>query len=255
MEYKTTNEHPDRQEWELPILTLDYIHDKLERLRRSKSNCFCYAWGCWITAFSRQRLWKILEQCDMEVAYYDTDSIKYLPSQHVHDVVASENKRVWALLNQTCKDLELDAELLNPMDPNGVNHPLGMWEDEVKSFASEFITLGAKRYAYRTKHDGKLHCVVSGVNNKTGYTALNDDISNFNKSLVFGYDAAGKLTSYYNDNQPIIIYKDYLGQVYRSKQKHGICLQPTIYSMSFSPTFEAYLEETQNGFKGGEWIC
>lgn len=191
----------------------------------------------------------------MEVIYYDTDSIKYLPSEYVHEVIQKENARVWSLLQKTCADLGLDADLLEPKDPKGGRHPLGMWEDEVKSFASEFVTLGAKRYAYRTKCDGKLHCVVSGVNNKTGYQALKDDIRNFNKELIFDYAAANKLTSHYDDEQPVIIYKDYLGQVYRSKQRHGICLQPTIYSMSFSPKFEAYVEETQNGFKGGKWLC
>lgn len=255
MEYTTTKESGGKQVWKLPELTLEYVHEKLERLRKSKSNCFSYAWGCWITAEARKRLWNVIKECDNEVIYYDTDSVKYFPSDHIREVIEAENKRVWAVLNQTCRDLEINPELLNPADPDGVRHPLGMWEDEVKSYASEFITLGAKRYAYRTKRDGKLHCVVSGVNNKTGYKALNDDIHNFNKSLIFDYEAAGKLTSYYRDDQPVIIYKDYLGQVYRSTQRHGICLLPTIYSMTVTPQFEAYIEETQNGFKGGEWIC
>lgn len=240
-------------DWHLPELSAAYIHDKLEGLRNSNTNCFLYQWGAWITAYARRRLWSVISPLDDLVVYYDTDSIKHLQSQRVDDVIFKENQKVTAQLYICCRDLDIDPALLSPVDPKGKSHPLGLWEDEKKSFAVDFITLGAKRYAYKTR-DGKLHCVVSGVNNKTGYTALNGHISNFKKTLTFKYDSAGKLTSYYNDNQPVIIFKDYLGQVYKSTQRHGICLQPAEYSMSMTGAFEAYIEETQNGFKGGEWI-
>lgn len=241
-------------EWKLPELSLEYIHGKLQQLRESKSNCFCYAWGVWITAYARAtRLWKVISALDDLVVYYDTDSVKVPDNPRVWKVIKAENDRVRSIMEQTCEELEIDKALLSPVDPDGVHHPLGMWEHEDKNRAKEFKTLGAKRYCYRT-YDNKLHCVVSGVNNKTGYKALHDDINNFSKSLVFDYDSAGKLISFYNDDQPVVIFKDYLGQVYKSYQKHGICLQPAQYSMSMQPTFEAYVEETQNGFKKGEWI-
>lgn len=240
-------------DWRLPELSTEYIHEKLEGLRNSNTNCFLYQWGAWITAYARRRLWRVISQLDDLVVYYDTDSIKHLQDPRVDAVIAEENRLITDQLEECCRELDIDPSMLRPLDPKGKAHPLGLWEDEVKSFALDFITLGAKRYAYRTKDD-KLHCVVSGVNNKTGYKALNGDIRNFSKKLVFGYESAGKLTSYYNDNQPDIIYKDYLGQVYKSTQRHGICLQPAEYRMSMSETFEAYVEETQNGFKNGEWI-
>lgn len=237
----------------MPELSLEYIHDKLEGLRNSNSNCFLFPWGAWCTSYSRERLARVVFALDDIVVYYDTDSIKARENDRVFCEIKAENVRVREILVNACKDLEIDETALSPRDPEGVEHPLGMWEEEKKNFAVEFVTLGAKRYAYRTK-DNALHCVVSGVNNKTGYKALNGDISNFNKSLVFDYESAGKLTSFYNDEQPIVIFKDYLGQVYKSRQRHGICLQPVEYSMSMSATFEAYVEEQQNGFSKGEWI-
>lgn len=240
-------------DWKRPELTIPYVHEKLEELRNKRSNAFLYTWGVWITAYARERLWRVISQLDNLVVYYDTDSIKYIDDPKVHAVIKTENDMIKKKLETACDDMDIDVEMLRPKDKSGIEHPLGLWEDEVKSYAIEFKTLGAKRYAYRTK-DNQLHCTVSGVNNKTGYKALKDDINNFNKSLVFDYESAKKLTSYYNDNQPDIIFKDYLGQVYKSTQRHGICLQPTVYSMSMTQAFEAYIEETQNGFKKGEWI-
>ena len=238
-------------DWHLPELTKEYIHEKLEGLRHSNTNCFLYQWGAWITANARKRLWDVISKVDDLIIYYDTDSVKFINNDRVHNVIKEENVKITKLLEQTCEDLTIDKTLLRPKDPKGKAHPLGLWEFE--GYMKEVVVLGAKRYAFRDQ-EGKLHTVVSGVNAKTGYLALHDDISNFTDKLVFDYASAGKLISFYNDDQPDIIYKDYLGQVYHSRQRHGICLQPAEYSLSMSAAFEAYIEETQNGFKGGEWI-
>lgn len=240
------------QEWKLPELTLQYVHDKLEGLRNSKSNCFVYAWGCWITAYARQRLWRVISKLDTKVIYYDTDSVKVRNSQDVFEVIEEENRWVREKLEKACGDLEIDTALLSPEDPKGVQHPLGLWENEEKNRAKYFITQGAKRYAYQT-YDNQLHCVVSGVNNKTGYKALNGDLSNFKHNLVFEYSSAGKLISHYNDDQPEVTFQDYLGNWYTSHQHHGIALQPAEYDMNLGGYY-AYVEEKTNGFKNGGWI-
>lgn len=243
----------DTQEWILPTLTLEYVHETLDQLRTSKTNCFLYQWGCWITCEARARLWAVISKLDDLVVYYDTDSVKVRNDPRVFAVIERENELIKERLRKACEDMDIDPALLEPEDTKGIKHPLGLWENEKDHHAKEFITQGAKRYAFRT-YDRKLHCVVSGVNNKTGYKALNDDIRNFRKDLTFDYESANKLTSYYNDNQPEVTFRDYLGNEYTSHQKHGICLQPVEYNMSISPAFEAYIEETQNGFNGGEWI-
>ena len=253
VEYKTTTDHPTTQDWELPKLTLEYVHEKLEGLRKSKSNCFLYPWGVWITAYARKRLWDVIQPLDDLVIYYDTDSIKHKVHPLVDEVIADENEKCKLQMISACDDLGIDISLLSPKDQKGNEHFMGLWEDEPDHFAKYFITLGAKRYADMDREEN-LHCVVSGVSNKKGYLALKGDISNFTNGLVFDYESADKLISFYNDEQPDIIFKDYLGQVYRSKQRHGICLQPAQYSMSISQDVENQIEENQNGFKEGEWI-
>jgi hypothetical protein len=72
--------------------------------------------------------------------------------------------------------------------------------DGDKDIYTEFVTLGAKRYAGRNKADGELHITVAGVPKK-GAACLHDDIRNFKKGLIFSGDITGKLMHAY-------IYKD-----------------------------------------------
>ena len=81
---------------------------------------------------------------------------------------------------------------------------------------------------------------VSGVRKKA-VAALNDDISNFKKGLVFGYNDAEKLIHYYDDNQPEFDYRDVDGNIYHSKQRHSIILQPTTYTLGITAEFEDFI--------------
>lgn len=238
--------------WSTPELTPEYVHEKLDLMRESKTNCFCYSWAPWITAGARARLWKVISKFDHLIVYYDTDSVKYRDNVEVDKFIEEENKEILQQLRATCERFDLDPEMIEPEDSKGVPRPLGVWEKEHKSYAVKFRTLGAKRYCYQTR-DGKLHTVVSGVSKK-GAEALKGDIENFTDSLVFDYESAGKLTSCYNDDQPSVCVTDYTGRMYITHQKHGVALQPTTYSMSTTEAYAAYLEELHNGFKGGIWI-
>jgi hypothetical protein len=164
-------------------------------------------------------------------------------------VVDAENKKVYDTLKECAEDLKVPVETFSPKQPSGKACTIGIWDFEEKY--NEFITLGAKRYAY--KDSTGTHVTVSGVNKKTGYKALHDDLSLFTDGLVFDYDTAGKLTSVYNDNQKKPIIRDYQGRVWKSNQKYGVALMPTEYNMGIDAAFSAYLEEVQ--LMGGKWIC
>ena len=71
---------------------------------------------------------------------------------------------------------------------------LGVPEDD--GIYEEFVTLGAKRYAYRDKKG--LHITVSGVQKK-GVAQLNDDIKNFRYGKVFS-PAGGIMLHYIQDD-------------------------------------------------------
>ena len=94
-----------------------------------KTNIFI---ACFTTAWARLRLYEALDVLQEQVLYYDTDSVIYK----------------WK--------------------PNGPELPLGQYLgqftnelDEPNDYITEFISGGAKNYAYRTKQ-GKTDCKVRG---------------------------------------------------------------------------------------------
>ena len=57
------------------------------------------------------------------------------------------------------KKFNIDIEKFSPKDNKGVNHMLGLFEQD--EHYDEFITQGAKKYAY--KQNGEIHITVAGV--------------------------------------------------------------------------------------------
>ena len=234
-------------EWNTPdISNKEYVQKKLDEQKESYTHLFTYSWGCWCTAIARSRLYVNLitanYDTDRDSVYYDTDSDKMLNWRDYLPLIEKANKETDEQVLTMCKARDIDFERTRPKDKNGIPHPLGHFEFEGEY--KTFRACGAKRYAY--EDDTGLHTVVSGVSTKTGYLALKGNIENFKDGLVFDYDTAGKLISNYNDNQPNIVFKDYLGNTHFYNDKFGICLQPTTYKMGITGEYEALVEWAQN---------
>lgn len=231
--------------WVTHQLTLDFIKEKLDELRRSKTNAFPYQYGVWITAYARRRLWEVVEALDpvnvgyeKSCAYYDTDSCKAPDSPEFRAAMEKSNAEVDEKLRKMCAEYDLDFELTRPKDPKGKAHPLGHWE--IDGRYKEFKTLGAKRYAY--EDDKGLHITIAGVNPKKGVKALScvDDLK---KNMRFGYAECGKMTSYHMDCMVPVEFIDSQGKPWSGHQKHGIALVPTVYNLSIDPAFESLYEQ------------
>ena len=110
-----------------------------------------YQWGIYVCAHSRAKLVRMI--CEVEAAgghviYYDTDSIKYIPSGdgRTEAVFEEENKRIREIRK---KYPILKAAAFNGKPGKG----LGEWDAEIldstkKPLLCPFKTLGAKRYLY-----------------------------------------------------------------------------------------------------------
>jgi len=138
--------------------------DPEEQMSKAYRGAFSsYAWGVWTTAWARYELYegmKIVYNAGAKLIYWDTDSLKYIDNGKVSFEEYNNNKiYVSSIHHATAKD------------PAGNMHSMGVFEEETKSFAIEFIAMGAKKYAYRTK-DGKLHITIAGVNKKKGAEEL-----------------------------------------------------------------------------------
>ena len=239
-------------EWTVQAITDEFMEEKLDELRNSRTNCFAYSWGVFITSYCRRRTWEMVSALDPTkegvgldkgVLYYDTDSIKAPYSKAATMAVEKSNREFMDKLREMCQMDDINIEDTCPLDPKGKPHQIGLWENESGTedgcSYSEFITLGAKRYAHRDKEDGVLNITVSGVKAKSGRRALEDDIYNFRDNMTFGYEECGKMTSYYNDCQPVFTFTDKDGNEYTSTQEHGIILQPTTYHMGIDDVYEA----------------
>lgn len=141
-----------------------------------------YQWGCWVTSYARLSLERGI-QCipDDAFIYADTDSVKF-KGDYLHCFDELNRSRI--------------SEDLSAVDRNGKRHYLGMFENEGQ--ANQFITLGAKKYAY-TDRLYNLHLTVAGVNKKLGAYEMGS-IHRFKEGFTF--KAAGGTEAIYNDEKP-----------------------------------------------------
>ena len=153
-------------------------------LKKSYKKAFLsYAWGVWVTCWCRWMLQQGIDTAGDMFVYCDTDSVKTIGPLNMD------------AFNEMMKELsEKNGGYAD--DPSGKRHFLGVFEDETGPEGySEFVTLGAKKYAYR--ENGKLHITIAGVNKKKGGEELGD-IRNFREGFIFR--KAGGTESIYNDN-------------------------------------------------------
>ena len=173
--------------------------EPLERLiaRHNRSAFLSYAWGVWVTAWSRKRLADGIDVVThngkepMNFIYSDTDSIKYTGDV---DFTAYNKK----MEEQATRWKAYAA------DRDGVVHFMGVYESEHYDLPNRFKTLGAKKYVLEDK-DKRLHITIAGVNKKEGGKEL-EKIENFKEGFVFR--KAGGTESVFNDHVDMIIQED-----------------------------------------------
>lgn len=196
----------------------EYIKSEIERL--SKKAGFPYQWGCWTTCNCRWMLEKaqqyIFEHYDPFTCYFvycDTDSVKYVDENNVID---------WGKFNAPIAD---ESRRNNGVatDKNGVEHPLGIFEEEPT--ATRFKMMGAKRYVYETS-DGKLHCTIAGIGKIDGAKeiAFHGGLEWVKDGMKF--EKAGGTVAYYNDNgspEPLIVFNPH------KKRKELIMITSNVY--------------------------
>ena len=180
--------------WE--TIEAEDIDKALHKFWTNRNSFLYYAWGVWVCAWGRHHLQLLLDITDKGMTLYcDTDSSKALDVNF--DEVDKLNNLIKKVADKRGAYYDLNGkryymgiyELENDVDEDGKPIPY-----------PQFITLGAKKYAY-TELDGeteKLHVTISGVNKKLGAKELKD-IRNF--KLGFTFKEAGGNTLYYNDDK------------------------------------------------------
>lgn len=222
--------------WKEEELTNEEI---LKKLKIEKKQAFLsFAYGVWVTAIARNNLLKNVIKLDEQVIYCDTDSIK-LKKPFDISVIENYNKEVEKQVEKASKDLEIPIEKFAPKDIKGKTHMLGLFDHD-KSY-SQFITQGAKKYAYIDRDDYKIHITVSGVP-KEGAKALKS-LEDFKDGLVFDYKYTGKNLLQYNDEMEPFKLIDYKGKKYTVTDKFGCVILPTTYNLGKSLEYAKLLSD------------
>lgn len=215
----------DKKVWEEVELTNEKI---IECLNNEKKKSFLsFSYGVWVTAYARDNLLRRVIELDEYVVYCDTDSIK-LRTGFDENIFNEYNKSVLDKIKYVSNLLNIDINRFSPKDIKGISHPLGVFE--IDGVYIEFITQGAKKYAY--KDDEGLHITVSGVPKKAK-VALKK-LEDFKDEYVFKYKDTNKNTLFYTENQAPFELVDYLGNKCVVNDITGVCLVPTTYELGKS---------------------
>lgn len=159
----------------------------LEEYYKKRNNFLTYQWGLFVTAICRTNLQKAIDKIGLDCVYIDTDSVKFV----------GEHDNVFEQINQEMIDWCTQNDIINYVNVGNHKYFLGLYDKE-KGY-SEFITLGAKKYAFN--QNKKIGITVAGLNKKSGAQELErkGGLSKFKIGTEF-LDS-GRKTVYYNDDK------------------------------------------------------
>ena len=158
------------------------IEEALEKYNNSRNSFLIYAWGAWTTSLNRKHLQTLLDITGDDTIYCDTDSSKAMINPRIRERIEAENDKII----KECEERGAYADI------HGKRYYIGLYE--LDGEYDEFITLGAKKYAYTDKEG--FHITVAGVDPKAGAAEMGD-IKLFEPGYIFR-EAGGK-TLYYNE--------------------------------------------------------
>ena len=230
----------DGKRWIEEELDNEEIIAKLEA--EKKKAFLSFAYGVWVTAHARNNLLRRVIALDPFVVYCDTDSCK-LRQGYDKNIFIQYNKYVEKKIEKVAELLNININNYKPKDKKGNEHLLGVFECETtgdhKYTYDEFITQGAKKYAY--KIDDEIHITVAGVPKK-GATSLRS-LQDFKDGLIFKYKDTNKNLSTYNDEQIPAIMEDYQGNILEVHDRSGICLLPNTYTLGKSYDYATLISD------------
>lgn len=212
----------------------DYITDDINpiaQLAKYNRKAFVvYQWGVWVTAHARSELQRAIDTAGDNFIYTDTDSVKYIGNVDFSGI----NKEI------------AERSLSNGAYANdlfGNLHIMGVFENEAihgKLWAyDEFITWGAKKYAYM--QNGECGVTCAGVNKALGGKELaeNGGLKAFRPGFTFR--EAGGTEAVYNDN----IQKDIEIDGHILHITDNVVIRPSEYTLGITGEYKMLLHRAE----------
>lgn len=216
----------------------DYLRSGYETMtaeeieKALKGASFPYQWGVYTTAYARKQLQDAIRLCGKQIIYCDTDSVKTLGDVPIHQLNEALRKK---------------AETVGAYadDMNGKRHYIGMFEAD--GHYKQFITQGAKRYAY-IKDDGHMGVTVAGVsteiNEETGISFAVEELKTLKRFKPgMKWEKAGGTQAVYNDNDDFDYTDPETGNVVHIGK--NVAIIPSTYVMTHSRDYALLLKEIQ----------
>jgi len=196
-----------------------------------KNAAFPYQWGVYTTAYARKQLQDAIKLCGDKLIYCDTDSVKTagpVPINKLNDKLLQA-----AIHNNAFAD-----------DMNGKRHFIGLFEDD--GHYDQFITQGAKRYAYIS--DGHMGITVAGVtkkiNEKTGIPFAVEELKTLARFRPgMKWEKAGGTMAVYNDNDDFDYTDPDTGNTIHISK--NVAIVPSTYVMTHSRDYKRLLNEIE----------
>lgn len=205
---------------------LEYSEKPVAELleKYAKNPLMPYQFGIWTTAWSRERLQRLISLIPYDrFCYCDTDSVKYVGEPV--DFSGFNDERI----------KEARSGGFYAKTPAGLVTYLGVAEAEADY--KTFKTMGAKKYAYTDK-DGELHITIAGVNKKKGAKELakRGGLKAMKEGFTF-YE--GGTVSIYSDN--IRIEKNISG--HKLIITDCICIKDSTYTLGLTEEYRLLLKD------------
>lgn len=202
----------------------------LEEYYSKRNNFLTYQWGLFVTAICRTNLQKAIDKIGLDCVYIDTDSVKFV----------GEHDEVFEQINQEMIDWCTQNDIINYVKVGNHKYFLGLYDKE-KGY-DEFVTLGAKKYAF--KQSNKIGITVAGLNKKSGAKELErkGGLSNF--KIGTDFLDSGRKTVYYNDDKKHFVTV----QGCKIENASNIALVDTTYTLGMSDVMLSIL----NGIESEE---
>lgn len=207
----------------------NFTQDELLKLLKNAS--FPYQWGVYTTALARKQLQTAIKLCGDNIVYCDTDSVKTVGNIDIS--ILNSKLMQKAIQNKAYAD-----------DMNGKRHYIGLFEFD--GHYDEFITQGAKRYAYMT--DGHMGITVAGVskkiNEETGISFAVEELKSLDRFRVgMTWRKAGGTISVYNDNDNFEYVDKETGKSITITK--NVAIVPSTYIMTYAKDYSLLLNEIQ----------
>ena len=221
------------------------IKEIFDKYNKSKSRFLYYAWGIWVTSYSRRNLFLGIKAVGNYYVYSDTDSIKIRNASKHLEFINNYNKYIENRLVKALNFHNIDISMIKPKTMKGETKILGIWEFD--GHYKRFKTLGAKRYLVETD-DCEMHLTCSGLSKSTINYMLdccnhdNDKVFEmFNDGMYIDAKHTGKQIHTYIDFEMKGYLTDYLGNTSSYHELSGVHLEGAEYSLSLSKTYLDYL--------------